>query len=211
MDSKPCVKCGGTDRYARGGCKRCQRVRNRVHHNVHAEEDKAYISAYRKTHKDELIAYGTVYSKAHRGRRNTYQKTYDNTHKRQRNARIRERRTVDSLFRVKCSIRSRLRQALTHMGFRKGGNTESILGCSFEELKVYLEARFWPEMTWKNMGEWHIDHILPLSSATSESEVLKLSLFSNLQPLWADDNLMKQSRLDWVPIESHHLLPQRQS
>ena len=50
-------------------------------------------------------------------------------------------------------------------------------------------------MSWDNYGEWHIDHIIPLASATTEEGVLKLYHYSNLQPLWAKDNLSKGSKI----------------
>lgn len=67
------------------------------------------------------------------------------------------------------------------------------LGCSFEQLKTHLEKQFVDGMTWENHGEWHIDHIKPLCSFdfSDERELFKAWHFSNLQPLWAKDNISK--------------------
>ena len=56
-------------------------------------------------------------------------------------------------------------------------------------------------MNWNNQGEWHIDHIIPLASASTEEELLKLCHYRNLQPLWAKDNLEKQAKIPNVQIQ----------
>jgi len=50
-------------------------------------------------------------------------------------------------------------------------------------------------MTWCNMGEWHIDHITPYASARTEEDIIKLSHYTNLQPMWAEENLTKNNRI----------------
>lgn len=71
------------------------------------------------------------------------------------------------------------------------------MGCSSEFLKEYLEKQFTEKMSWENHGfyGWHIDHIVPLSSAKTEEEVYKLCHYTNLQPLWAEDNLKKGDKI----------------
>ena len=69
-----------------------------------------------------------------------------------------------------------------------------LTGCaSWNELKIYLESKFSNGMTWENMGEWHIDHIKPCYSfdLTDEKQQMECFHFTNLQPLWAKDNLSK--------------------
>ena len=77
----------------------------------------------------------------------------------------------------------------------KSRRAEQILGCSYSELAAHLEQQFRSGMTWDNRGEWHIDHIVPLASAQTEEEVLSLCHYTNLQPLWAAENLSKGARL----------------
>jgi hypothetical protein len=73
--------------------------------------------------------------------------------------------------------------------------TTDIIGCSPQELKEHLEKQFVSGMTWENRNEWHIDHIIPLSSAKTEEELYKLCHYTNLQPLWAEDNLKKSNKI----------------
>ncbi len=73
---------------------------------------------------------------------------------------------------------------------------ESLVGYSANDLKQHLENNFLPGMSWDNMKEWHIDHKIPISWAKNENEVIKLFALSNLQPLWAKENVSKGNR--WV-------------
>ena len=70
-----------------------------------------------------------------------------------------------------------------------------MLGCTPEELRDHLQSQFTEGMTLENHGEWHIDHIIPLASANTEEEIVKLCHYTNLQPLWAEDNLSKSDKI----------------
>jgi hypothetical protein len=96
--------------------------------------------------------------------------------------------------RIKRNLRSRLNKAL--QGNYKTGSAVRDLGCSIEELKKYLESKFQDGMTWDNYGQWHIDHIRPLCSFNLQDpeELKKVCHYSNLQPLWAKDNLDKRNK-----------------
>jgi hypothetical protein len=78
----------------------------------------------------------------------------------------------------------------------KTGSAVSDLGCSIEELKKYIETKFLEGMTWENYGKWHIDHIIPLSkfNLSDREELLKAVNYTNLQPLWAEDNMKKSNK-----------------
>ena len=71
------------------------------------------------------------------------------------------------------------------------------LGCSISEFKLYIENQFQSGMTWNNYGEWHIDHVIPLSkfNLTSETELKEACNYLNLQPLWAKDNIRKSNHV----------------
>jgi len=108
-----------------------------------------------------------------------------------------ERRKTDICFRLICNIRSRLCSAIKRN--QKSGSAVKDLGCSVKFLKKYLESQFKPDMSWENYGKcWHIDHIIPLSSfdLTNREELLKACHYTNLQPLWAEENLSKSNKID---------------
>ncbi len=78
----------------------------------------------------------------------------------------------------------------------RGQSATKELGCSVVELKLYLESKFQPGMSWDNYGKWHVDHILPLSKfdLTDPEQFRKAVHFTNLQPLWASDNIRKRDK-----------------
>jgi hypothetical protein len=109
---------------------------------------------------------------------------------------LRTKRQTDFFYRMKNNLRSRLIQFLSSHKLHKDNKTFDIVGCSPEFLKEYLENKFTEGMSWELMGkDIHIDHIIPLSSAKSEEDVYKLCHYTNLQPLWAEDNLSKGCKI----------------
>lgn len=80
-------------------------------------------------------------------------------------------------------------------GAHKSKRTESILGCSFSSFKLHLENQFLPGMSFENRSAWHIDHIVPCSLAEGAEEIESMFHFSNLRPMWAQDNRLKSNKL----------------
>ena len=71
------------------------------------------------------------------------------------------------------------------------------MDCSFEEFKLHLESQFDDKMNWENQGTyWHMDHIIPISSAETEEDVYRLNHYKNFQPLYWEDNLKKSNKID---------------
>jgi hypothetical protein len=104
---------------------------------------------------------------------------------------------VDPVFKLERNMRCRLYHALINQKADKLHRTKELTGCEFTFLKDYLEAKFKEGMTWKNHGEWHIDHIRPCCSfdLTIEEEQKKCFHYTNLQPLWAQENLSKGGKI----------------
>ena len=103
------------------------------------------------------------------------------------------RKMVDPEFKLVKILRSRLNSALNRRNIQKGFSTMELTGCELPFLKEYLEAKFTEGMSWKNHGDWHIDHIKPCCSfdLKNEEEQKKCFHYTNLQPLWATENLTK--------------------
>lgn len=142
---------------------------------------KQQINEYTKNHRKEKRLYDKKRWLLTKEKRRSYFSKY-----------INKRRKEDILYRLKHILRHRIWAALnTH--FIKNKKTIELLGAEISIVKSYLEKQFKLGMTWENYGKngWHIDHIIPLVSAKSREEMEKLCHYTNLQPLWAIDNLRK--------------------
>lgn len=173
-----------------------------------------YHSNYRIVNKDKIKEYQVNYFIDNKeeiiDKRREYQKSYrdDNRDilKDNYNSYRRNRKKTDTIYRISESVRSIISLSLSNNGYRKTSKTCEILGCSFDEFKTYIESKFEPCMTWENKGlyngelnhGWDIDHIVPISSASIEEEILKLNHYTNLQPLCSKVNRdIKRNKHDY--------------
>ena len=167
---------------------------------------KAYYEAYYEANKDKEKARNKAYREANKDKRKAYyednkdkekarNKAYYEANKDKINTRNRNRKKIDTLFKLKCNIRSRTRSAFKTKYITKTQKTQEMLGCTYKFMRNHLAAQFTKGMTLENYGDWHIDHITPLSSAKNEKELISLAHYTNLQPLWAEDNLKKGDKI----------------
>mgnify|MGYP003110836805 FL=1 len=107
------------------------------------------------------------------------------------------RRATDPLYKLIGNMKARLGVFLRASKMKKTNRTFTMIGCTPEFLKEYLEKKFKPGMTWKNHGKygWHIDHKLPMSLAMTPEDVEELMHYTNLQPMWATENLKKGDKI----------------
>ena len=151
---------------------------------------------YREKHKEEIKKYKKTYRVANKNKIKTYGKTYFKTNKHKIKDRKSYQYKTDIKFKLSILLRCRLSCALKNN--QKNGSAVRDLGCSIPELKTYLESKFQPGMTWDNHGNtgWHIDHIKPLASfdLSDRKQLLEACHYTNLQPLWAKDNLSKGNK-----------------
>lgn len=103
---------------------------------------------------------------------------------------------TDKIFLLRRRIKCNISGSIKRQNHNKTSKTEDILGCSFEEFKKYIESKFELWMTWENYGlyngelnyGWDLDHIIPIASAKSEEDVIKLNHYTNFQPLCSKFN-----------------------
>jgi len=103
-------------------------------------------------------------------------------------------------FRLRAICRGFVRRMYMSIGTRKQMYTKDALGYSPIELKEHIERLFKPGMSWDNYGKWHVDHVKPISLAKNIEEGIELSQLKNLQPLWAEENLIKHNK--YQPMET---------
>jgi len=205
-------------------CKDCRKKyndNNKEKRQKYYEENKELISLknkiYRCSNKEKLDKY---YQK-HKKRHNEYSKRWYHSHKesqskynkewREKNKdrhhanyikwknknqkylkKYRRKRRKQPTVKLIDNVRRRINSMIKN----KSKHSIDYLGIDIKSYKKYLENLFQKGMTWKNYGVkgWHIDHIIPLSSAKNEKELIKLFHYSNTRPLWAKDNLIKSNR-----------------
>lgn len=162
----------------------------------------------RNTHKSYL-AYKRIYNKtidlssfiqmlqqgnpfAYVGREKDYHKEYNTANRQRINKQRREREANNHILKYANRIKKNIQQA-----YRRGNEPQSatrlILGCSMQEFMNHIESKFKEGMSKSNYGLWELDHIIPISSATSEDDVIRLCHYSNYQPLWRNENKKKSN------------------
>jgi hypothetical protein len=110
---------------------------------------------------------------------------------------MRARLKNDPEFRLLSNLRARVRGAIKFYKGEKLFRTMELIGCSIHDVKLHLESKFTEGMSWENYGKWHIDHIIPCCAFNliDPQEQLKCFHYTNLQPLWAEDNLKKGDKI----------------
>ena len=108
----------------------------------------------------------------------------------------RDRAERNPHFRMANALRARVRMAIKSSGGRKSRKTMQLVGCTMDYLRQHLETQFTGGMAWDNYGDWHIDHIKPCAAfdLTDDKQQLECFNYTNLQPLWASDNMSKGSK-----------------
>ena len=109
------------------------------------------------------------------------------------------RRATDPLYKLTENIRNLINKSLRNKGYKKTSKAQTILGCDFETLDAHLtDTALTNYGYWSAAEEYHVDHFIPLSSATTEAEINKRNHYTNLQYLYPHHNLAKRDKLDWT-------------
>ncbi len=165
----------------------------------YGKSNKASLSGYYKNYylknKTSLSKKMSIYRENNKDKLNSNNRLYFKLNKKKRYDYIKLKKNNDYLFDLKLRIRIRISGVFSLKGYTKKSKTVDILGCNYDEFKSHIENQFVDGMSWVNRREWHLDHVLPISLAKTEEEVITLNHYTNFQPLWASDNLKKGNKV----------------
>lgn len=218
MESKVCSKCKqekkvcefGNSKSSKDGllycCKKCNNKRSVEYRKNNPEKvleitrnwtakNPEWVYNRHKKWRDENRELANEIKRDWLNKNPEKRKQYRENYKPRKREQRKERRNTDPIFNLTNRMRGRLRKYLIILNIAKTNKTFEIVGCSPQFLKEHLEKQFIDGMTWENRSEWHIDHKIPLSSAKTEEELYKLCHYTNLQPLWAEENLKKSNKI----------------
>lgn len=157
------------------------REEHRAYNKTRREEKHAYDKLYRETHGEEIRARSKLHYKTHPEKVRVYQKRH-----RQENPKVRLSNGISA------GIRRSLKRG------KQGCHWESLVGYTLAQLVAHLESLFQPGMSWDNCGDWHLDHVVPISafnfSCAEDLDFRRCWALSNLQPLWAAENIRKSDK-----------------
>ena len=155
----------------RHNCKDCCSVANKCYEEKNPRDRADYHKDYNKKWRSQNPSYSADYK--------------------------RHRRKNDIEFVITETLRSRLNKVAK--GLNRTISTIDLLGCSVSKFKLYIESKFTEGMSWGSYGfyGWHIDHIIPCASfdLTDPEQQRQCFHYTNLQPLWAEDNLSKGDKM----------------
>ncbi len=186
-------------------CKTCKTIKSLIEFYKAKGSRDGYNSNCIVCFKQIVKKYRKVNTKS-----NDFYKNNKNWHKewyKKNKDKIRQKRTIyinskrklDSLFKFKEDVKTRIRMSFNNKGIRKDSNTKDILGCSIKEFREYIESKFEPWMNWDNKGNpkdgileinksWDLDHIIPLSTAKTKEDIIRLNHYTNFQPMCSYTN-----------------------
>jgi hypothetical protein len=192
-----------------------QKQYNKEYRLKNKEKIKQYNKEYRLKNKEKIKQCKKKYRLKNKEKQKQYEKKWRLNNKEKANQKCKEwrlknkeyskkylskyekkRRKIDPNFKLIKNMRTRIWFALKRK--YKSKSTIKLLGCSIEECWQHLESKFQPGMTRENHGLWHVDHIIPCASFDLKCPVQQLACFhyTNLQPLWAIDNIKKGAKYD---------------
>lgn len=207
MEFKICPKCGeekelsefNIKKSLKSGhsaeCKKCEQMSRKIYFQNNKKMLLEKKQKWRKENPEKYKEQTHKYYEKTKESQLQKKKVWIENNREKYNSYWVNRKKDDPSFSLLCGMRTRLWGYLKKKNITKRNKTLDIVGCTPELLKEHIEKQFVDGMTWGNRGKWHIDHIMPLSSAETEEELYALFHYTNLQPLWAEDNIKKRDKI----------------
>ena len=185
-------------------CKDCERNQRKQYYENNKERISKRNKEYSKSHRDKINKKRRQNVEADYERYQKMWHDYYESHKKQHseNGRkwVNKQRKENPLFRLKSNVRSMIGHSFHRTGWFKKALSEEIIGMNIDEFVLYLLQTYkdFYGYEWDRKEKVHIDHIIPISTAKNEEDVISLCHYTNLRLLKASDNMSKSDKLDWV-------------
>lgn len=165
---------------------------------------KAADKKWRNNNKEYISQKYKIWSENNKEHRKEYMKNYRSENydsiKQTKRTYEKNRKSIDPIYKLIGNFRTAIYTVLKENNVNKRGHYFEILGYTQEDLKIHLEKQFNNGMTWDNYGEWHVDHIRPITSFTfkdiSDDEFKECWSLENLQPMWGSENISKSNHYE---------------
>jgi len=204
IQTKKCKDCGEIKNLEKGFSKRKSSIDG--HQYICKECSKKQSKQWRQDNKERVKEYEAKYHQDNKERRNEYGAQWRQDNPEYSTQWSNKKYHSDPMYRMKQNLRSRTNMAFKSKGWSKDSLTHDMLGCDWETAVNHIQSQFTDGMSWDNKGEWHDDHIIPLDCARTEEEMKKLCHYTNLQPLWAGDNMSKGNNVLTEHYDLHYKL-----
>ena len=172
-------------------CKKCIKKHDAEHYNKNKEQILIQTKIWQSKNKEQILSYQKTWYKENKNTITEYHEIYRKNNKEKISNLVKKwiknKKETDPIYKSLSNIRNRIYQAIKKGKGIKSKSTLELLGCHIEELKLYLEQQFKPEMTWENHGIiWEIDHIKACANfdLTKLEEQKQCFHYTNLQPLF---------------------------
>jgi len=184
------VKEGRYDKKGTKECSRCKETKDSIEFRTHKSyckkcENKQTYESRKDVQYENNKEYLKIYQKKNKEKINERMRSYK-----------KNRKEKDVLYKCSIILSQLINNSIRLHGYEKKSKSKDIIGLSKSEFRLYIESKFEPWMNWDNYGlyngelkyGWDIDHIIPISSATTEEELINLNHYTNLQPLCSYTN-----------------------
>ncbi len=177
-------------------CKNCRRKKSSSkYREKNRQKLRDYNKEYKSLNKEKVSDYNKKWMKE---RYHIYKEWVSNNRERVNEIKRKHelnKKSNNEIYKLTRIVRNSIRSSIKSLNFKKKNKTEEIIGCSMEYFSIYIQSTFSDGMTFENYGQWHLDHIIPISKAKTYEDAIILNHYTNFQALWAIDNLRKYNKI----------------
>lgn len=174
-------------------CAECSRQTSLRSYYKHRDKNRQQLKDWKKANRDRVSEYNKQYYLENKERENQRSRQWKRNNRDKINENRRRRLREDPVYRMEKTMRDFLTRCLRQP---KSKRSQEVLGYTAKELKDHIESQFSKGMSWENHGEWHIDHIVPVSThiKNGQEDPQVINALTNLMPIWAKDNFSKSDQ-----------------